>query len=136
MHAPEVRRKFVERLAEGHSYARIAAELNVARSTLIEWSRQLRFEIQNHRALAMDELRERVLGSRQARVAAVLQKLSRVEDEIRQRDLSKVSTPQLFALSDSLRRQLERDLAEISFVAPVKDIPSNEYVEEVQQWKP
>ena len=136
MHTQQVRQKFVERRAEGQSFARIAADLNVARSTLIEWSRQLRFEIQNHRAIVMDEMRERVLGSRQARVAALLQKISRLEEEIRQRDLAKVSTSRLFDLSHTLSRQLERELAEVSFVAPVKDIPSGEYVEQVQEWKP
>jgi transposase-like protein len=43
MHTPETRQKFVERRAQGWSLVRLASELGVARSTLIEWSRQLRF---------------------------------------------------------------------------------------------
>lgn len=136
MHTPEVRQKFVERLAQGRTYASIATELGVAKSTLIEWSRQLRFEIQNQRALERDALRERILGSLQARTSALIEKLSRVEGALRQRDLAQVSTARLFTLADTLRRQLEQELAAVPFVAPVKDIPNDEYVEEVQQWNP
>lgn len=136
MHTPEVRQKFVERRAQGQTFSRIAAELGVAKSTLIEWSRQLRFEIQNHRALELDDLRDRLLGSRQARTAVILQKLSRVEEELRQRDLTQVSTARLFAIADNLRHQLARELDEVTFIAPVKNIPAAEYVEEVQEWKP
>jgi transposase-like protein len=43
MYTPETRQKFIERRAQGWSFVRISSELGVARSTLIEWSRQLRF---------------------------------------------------------------------------------------------
>jgi hypothetical protein len=69
MHTPEIRQKFVERRAQGWSYARIGTELGVAKSTLVEWSRQLRFELQNRRALELDDLQERLLGPRQHRAA-------------------------------------------------------------------
>jgi len=136
MHTPEIRQKFVERRAQGHPYSRIASELGVAKSTLIEWSRQLRFEIQNHRAIELDDLRDRVGHSCQARVSHLLQKLSRIEAELGKRDLAQLSTARLFAIEDGLRRQLERELQDVPFIAPVKNIPANEYVEDVQEWKP
>ena len=37
--------KFTELRAQGWSFARIATELGVAKSTLTEWSRKFRFEI-------------------------------------------------------------------------------------------
>ena len=136
MHAPETRQKFVERRAQGWSFVRIAAELGVAKSTLIEWSRQLRFELQNQTAIEMDELKNRLLGHRQHRATALAEKLAAVEAELRQRNLSSVSTQGLYALSSSLQRQIEAAIGDLSFVSPVKDIPSDEYVEEVQQWNP
>ena len=136
MHTPETRQKFVERRAQGWSLVRIASELGVARSTLIEWSRQLRFEIQNQLAIEMDELRTRLLGHRQARASGLAEKLARVEDELRQRDLASVSTQRLFSLSLALRREIERETGDVPFVTPIKDIPNAEYVEQVQEWKP
>lgn len=76
------------------------------------------------------------MGSRQARVNTLVQKLARVEDELRKRDLVQVSTARLYSLADSMRRQLERETAAISLVSPIKDIPGDEYVEQVQEWKP
>lgn len=136
MHTPETRQKFVERRAQGWSFVRIAAELGVAKSTLVEWSRQLRFEIQNQTAIELDDLKNRILGHRQARVDVLAEKLAAVEAELRQRDLASVSTQGLYALSGSLQRQIESVIGDLSFVSPVKDIPDTEYVEEVQQWQP
>ena len=112
MHTPETRQKFVERRAQGWSLVRIGTELGVARSTLIEWSRQLRFEIQNQRAIELDELRNRMLGTYQSRASVLVEKLSRVEDELRKRDLTGVSTRGLFDLSSALRRELDKNLGD------------------------
>jgi len=125
MHTPETRQKFVERRAQGHSLVRIAADLGVARSTLIEWSRQLRFEIQNQLAIELDDLRNRLLGPRQARATGLAEKLALVETELRRRDLATLSTQRLFTLSLALRREIE-----------LKDIPNEEYIEQVQEWQP
>ena len=135
MHTPEIRQKFVERRAQGWSFVRIASELGVAKSTLIEWSRQLRFELQNQTVIEMDDLKNRLLGHRQARASILAEKLAGVEAEIRKRDLASISTQGLYALSTSLQRQIEHAIGDLSFVTPVKDIPQTEYVEEVQQWK-
>ena len=136
MHTREAQQKFIELRAREWTYDRIAAELGVAIGTLVEWSRKFRFEINNRLALEVDALRDRVLGSRQTRVNALVQKLARVEDELRQRDLTQVSTSRLYSLADALRRQVERETNTISFVSPIKEIPEDEYVEQVQEWKP
>lgn len=125
--------RFIALRVQGQSYVRIAADLGVSKSTLIRWSRQYRFEIQNQHALAMDELRNRILGASPQRVDLLVQKLAKVEAELRNRDVSKVPTTALFTLSESLRRQILRETAG-SFVAPVKDIPVEEYVADVQEW--
>ncbi len=136
MHSPDTQNKFIELRAQGHSFVRIAADLGVAKSTLTDWSRKFRFQIQNRRALELDDLHYRFLGTVQTRVNALSEKLARVEAELRQRDLARVSTPQLFSLAASLRRQLEREAGVVCMVTPVKDIPNDEYVEQVQEWNP
>ena len=136
MHTPEVRQKFIERRAQGWTLVRIASELGVAKSTLIEWSRQLRFELQNQCALELDDLQNRLLGPTQQRATALAERLAAVESELRKRNLSELSTPRLYALSASLRRQIEQTIGDIRFASPIKDIPNSEYVAEFQEWKP
>jgi hypothetical protein len=56
--------------------------------------------------------------------------------ELRQRDLKQLSTSQLYSLSASLRRQIERETGPIRMVTPTNAIPKEEYVEEIQEWNP
>jgi transcriptional regulator with XRE-family HTH domain len=134
MHTPETREKFIERRAQGWPLARLVTELGVARSTLIEWSRQLRFEIQNRRAVELEALAERLLGTRQSRAAALSARLALIEGELKKRDLAQVSTARLLALSAALQRELRAELGDFRCASPLKDIPSDEYVEEIQEW--
>src|SRR5690242_11475838 len=119
----ETVQKFIELRAQGWSFVRIATELGVAKSTLTEWSRKFRFEIHNRRALVLDDLQDRTLGTVQSRVAALAEKLGKVENELRQRGLAEVSTAQLYALAASLRRQIERETGPIRLVTPAQAIP-------------
>jgi len=135
MHTPETQQKFIERRAQGWTYTRIASELGVAKSTLLEWSRKFRFDLQNRRVLELDELRDRLLGSRQARAARLSERLAKIEGELANRTLADVSTARLYSLAEQLRRQIEHETDDTVFVAPVKDIPAEEYVEEIQQWQ-
>src|SRR3974377_416190 len=136
MHTQETQQKFIERRVQGWSFVRIATELGVAKSTLTEWSRKCRFDIHNRRALVLDDLQDRILGNVQARVAGLAEKLSKVENELRQRGLAEVSTTQLYSLAASLRRQIERETGPVRLVSPAKDIPPDEYVDEIQEWNP
>src|SRR5580765_6914666 len=132
----EVVNKFIEFRANGRSFSRIAADLGVAKSTLVEWSRKFRFEIHNRRALGIEDLHDRTLGTVQHRVAGLAEKLAKVEEELRQRGLKEMSTSQLYALAASLRRQIQRETGPIRLVTPTKTIPNEEYVDEVQEWNP
>jgi hypothetical protein len=132
----ETVQKFIDLRAQGWSFVRIASELGVAKSTLTEWSRKSRFEINNRRALVLDDLQDRILGTVQSRVASLAEKLSRVEQELRQRGLKEVSTSQLYSLAASLRRQIKRETGPIRMVTPTNAIPKEEYVQEIQEWSP
>jgi transcriptional regulator with XRE-family HTH domain len=132
----ETVQKFIELRAQGWSFVRIATELGVAKSTLTEWSRKFRFETHNRRALVLDDLQDRILGTVQSRVGGLAEKLGKVENELRQRDLKDLSTSQLYSLATSLRRQIERETGPIRMVTPTNAIPKEEYVDEVQEWNP
>ena len=50
MHDEKTVQRFIELRSQGWPFARIATELNVSKPTLIHWSRNHQFQIQNLRA--------------------------------------------------------------------------------------
>jgi len=102
--------------AQGSIYTRLMTELNVSEPTLIAWSHQQhQFEIQNLRAI---ELEAKGLAATTDRVNHLGGQLQRVAAELGERDLTTLTTPQLFALARSLRWQIEQLLAPAQVHAP------------------
>ena len=132
----EVVRRFIELRAAGWSFTRIATELNVTKPTLITWSRQHQFEIQNLRAIEMEGLQQELVATREVRARALAEQLGRVEAELKTRDVTELSTSRLFGLAGSLRSQVLRETGQIHFTTPIREIPAEEYHEEAQDWKP
>ena len=136
MHDLQMQQRFVQLRAQGWSFVRIAKELGVARQTLITWSRKFQFEIQNLRAIELEGLQEQLLSTRESRARILTDQLRKVEGELAKRNVSDLSTSRLFALAESLRRQVLMETGPISFSIPVREIPDHEYSEQVQDWKP
>ncbi len=136
MNDVETQQRFVALRAEGRSFARIAGELNVSKPTLINWSRKFQFEIQNQRAINLESLQEKWLASREARVNTLGEQLHKVETELAKRDIATIPTRQLFGLVASLRRQIQSETGPVEFTSPISEIPSDEYHEQVQDWRP
>ena len=134
MHDQETQQKFVALRAQGRSFSRIATELNVARCTLIDWSRKFQFQIQNQRAIELEALQEKYLATREERLARMGGQLAEVEVELQKRSVTELSTARLFALAESLRRQIQRETGEVRFRTPVNEIPGKEFHEEAQDW--
>ena len=132
----EKQQRFVFLRAEGWSFARIAQEIQISKPTLIKWSRKFQFDVQNHRAINAEALQEKWLSTREARINALGEHLRKVETELSSRNLADLSTSRLFALADSLRRQIRRETGPIEFSTPVSDIPGDEYHDQVQDWSP
>jgi len=61
----ETIQKFIELRSQGWTYARLMAELNVSKPTLINWSRKFQFQIQNLRAIELEALATKEKGSTQ-----------------------------------------------------------------------
>ena len=115
----------------------MAEELQVSKRTLIEWSRKFQFEIQNQRAIELEALRERYVAGREEEVRQLGERLREVEAELATRQVAELSTPRLFTLAGSLRRQLLHATGdELRFSAPVQSIPAEEYHDEAQEWTP
>jgi hypothetical protein len=135
MHDDQTVQRFIERRAQGWTYARLMTELNVSKPTLIAWSRKHQFQIQNLKAIELEALREKWLTSTAERVNALGEQLRQVEAELAKRDVSGLTTPQLHTLARTLRRQIEQATGPMRFTTPVSEIPSDEYHDQVQDWQ-
>jgi len=132
----ETQQRFVALRSQGWSFARIATELGVSKPTLIKWSRKLQFEIQNARAIELEALQDQLIASRELRARKLAEQLKAVEAELAKRDLSQVSTGRLFTLAEALRRQIVRETGPVRFTSPLREIPNDEYCDQVQDWAP
>ena len=136
MNDVETQNRFIFLRSQGWSFARIATDLNVSKPTLINWSRKFQFQIQNLRAIELEALQEKLFASREARLSTLADRLALVEKEISQRDLASVPTWRLFQLASSFRSEIARENDPLKFTSSVREIPSEEYCEEAQDWKP
>lgn len=134
MHDEKTIQRFIEMRSQGLAYHRIAGELQVSKPTLIAWSRKHMFQIQNLRALELEALGEKWLASVTDRVNALGEQLRRIETEIAGRDVKDLTTAQLYVLARSLRRQIAQLTGNVQFTSPIREIPDDEYHDQVQDW--
>jgi hypothetical protein len=135
MHDETTVQRFIELRASGWTYARLMTELNVTKPTLIAWSRKHQFQIQNLKAIELEALGEKWLASVTDRVNLLGEQLRKIETEISRRDAADLTTPQLYSLARSLRRQIGQATGSPGFTVPVAEIPADEYHEQVQDWQ-
>ena len=135
MHNEQTVQRYIELRAQGWSYARLMTELNVSKPTLIAWSRKHQYQIQNLKAIELEALSEKWLASVSDRVNGLGEHLRKIESELAQRNLGELTTPQLYSLARSVRRQIAQAIGPTQFTVPVDEIPANEYHEQVQDWQ-
>jgi hypothetical protein len=134
MHDEKTVQRFVELRSQGWPFARLCAELNVSKPTLINWSRKHQCQIQNLRAVELEALADKWLSSTSNRLQALGEQLQKVEAELASRDIKELSTLQLYSMARALRRQIEQTAGPVRFTSPVCEIPDDEYHDQVQDW--
>jgi len=132
----EVVDKFIELRVQGWSFARIAAELNVSKPTLIDWSRKHQHTIANLVAIEREERLNQLIHTTEERLSRIGAELKAAEIELAKRDLATLSTGRLLSHIESLRRQVRREAGPVQFVSTVDAIPEHEYADRIHVWKP
>jgi len=100
---------FIEKRAAGFSYDAISRELGVSKQTLINWSKDLSFQIQNARALRLDELAQRYAVAKEKRIEAFGQRLAAILAELDKRKLEDLETDKLLQLALKYGEMLRED---------------------------
>jgi len=136
MHDDKTIQRFIELRIQGWAYARIAAELNVAKTTLITWSHQHEHVISNLTAIERENQLHQHLASGEERLRKLGEQLRAAEAELARRDLATLSTGRLLTHVESLQRRLQKEAGPMRFVSAVDQIPEGEYADRIQVWNP
>ena len=115
MEGIEVKQRFVELRAQGQSFDKIAKELGKAKQTLIDWSRELKEEIANYRALELETLYESYFMLKEARLKQLGEIVCRLTGELWGRDLSSISTEKLLEFYLKYSDKIEEEILEPKF---------------------
>ena len=107
MHPNETKDKFIELRAQGWSLPRIATELHVSKTTLVEWNREFASDIQSLRAAELELLKEKMIASREEELDRLARLRKDVNDELAHRTLRLIPIEKLFHLSIELREEME-----------------------------
>jgi transposase len=109
----EQKTHFIQLRAKGLSYAKIAKELKVSKSTLSNWNQELQEEITQAHAVELEALQEEYYLLKEGRIKLLGEQLKAIQKEISNRDLSKVSTDRLMELQLRYFGELKGEYVEI-----------------------
>ncbi|MBI3316927.1 MAG: hypothetical protein HYZ85_02840 [Candidatus Omnitrophica bacterium] len=112
----EVKDKFLTLRAQNLSYAKIAEQLGVSKQTLIAWSKSLRVEIGNLRAIHLEELQEKYHVLRAGRLELFGQQLHTVTEELKKRTYADVPTDKLVEMFIKFAQILKQDDSGLLFI--------------------
>lgn len=94
----QTKQMFIELRAMGYSFDKIAKELKVAKSTLINWSKEFEHEISNLKAIELESLQEEYYITKSARIEVLGEQTKRLKEELIGRDLRDIPTEKLLDL--------------------------------------
>lgn len=110
----ETKHRFIELRAKGYSFDKIAMELNKAKQTLIDWSRELKEEIEIRKATELELIYESYFLLKKSRLQSLGDILLRIETEIGQRSLSTIPTDKLLDIYLKYSNQIKAELEPVN----------------------
>ena len=123
----ETQKRFIHLRATGMSYQKISEEIGVSKRTLINWGKELNFEIRNAHALELEALQDEFYMLKERRIKLFGEKLKSISEELENRDLSEVQTEKLFDLFFKMYRLLEKEAVDVEFI-------SDEEIKDKKAW--
>jgi transcriptional regulator with XRE-family HTH domain len=111
----ETKARFIELRGQGLPLKRIADEIGVSKTTLVNWEQDLKEQIDNLRAMELEALYDKYYLSVRKKVEFFGDVLSRIQSELETRDLSTIPTDKLFAMYAHFYQEAQRALPELTF---------------------
>ena len=119
----EQMQQFIELRTQNVSYERIAKQIKVSKTTLINWAKDCEQEIQNRRAITYEALNEQYKVGQQHRLQMWSEQLEAVRAELKRRGLGDVPTTKLVELLDTLTEKLRAEAYRVEFKSKPRKVP-------------
>lgn len=132
----ETRYKFIEMRAKGVSFDKIAKKLNIAKSTLVEWSKTYLMEIENLKAIELEALQEQFYLTKKARIEILGEQVKRLKKELEGRNLSDIPTDKLLDIFNKMLNQLKQEEIEVKFKGEGDSLEDLIASTSIVTWKP
>lgn len=117
MKSQEQKREFIRLRAEGKSLRAIEAEIGVSKSSLSEWEKELRADIERLRAENLEELYSSYGMAKEARIRRIGDTLRRIDSALDEVDLSALSPEKLLDYKLKYQAALKDE-----YTAPAADV--------------
>ncbi len=115
----DIKEKFIDLRSKGISYDKVAKELQVNKSTLIEWGKHHSTTILNLKNIRLETLDKKYLISREESLKTTKQFYRKMRKILLSRDLNDIPTEKLIKLYLNISEKLE-DPETIVFHGPYK----------------
>lgn len=99
------------------NYNEISELLKVSERELINWGKDLSYEISNAHALELEALQDEFYLLKERRIKLFGQKLKGISEELETRDLSDIKTEKLFDLFFKMYKLLEKEAVEVKYIS-------------------
>lgn len=106
MHSTKTQRKFIQLRSQGLSLARIADQIGVSKTTLVNWNHWFDEEIEDLTKLERESSHEQLRLAHQADLTRLTKLRDTLETELSGRALADLPIEKLFLLSAKLREQI------------------------------
>lgn len=122
--------------AKGVSFDKIAKKLNIAKSTLVEWSKTYLMEIENLKAIELEALQEQFYLTKKARIEILGEQVKRLKKELEGRNLSDIPTDKLLDIFNKMLNQLKQEEIEVKFKGEGDSLEDLIASTSIVTWKP
>lgn len=133
-HPPEIKNKFIEMRAEGHTLTAIAKDLGIARNTAVNWSKEFVDEIAVGKSLKTEEMKEKYGMTTEKEIEMFGEMLLAIRNELATRDLRDVPANKLVDMMLKISEALEAKIPEPTFLTE-DEIWDNRNKREYVEWE-
>lgn len=117
----EKKARFIQMRAEGQSYSKIAAALDISKTTCSRWNKELKDQTDKQEAETLQDLYKMYGATREARLKATGETLQKIEAALKQKDYSEIPLDRLLTLKLKYLEQLKAEYQPIAERAALPD---------------
>ena len=129
----EKKTKFIQLRAEGQSYSKIAAAIDISKSTCTRWNKELKAELAKRESETLQQLYNQYGATRYARIKATGETLNKIEKAIARKNFDSVPLEKLLQLKLKYIEALKAEYQPITNRKEIQEITPQSIVEALRE---